>query len=126
MMNCVQLIGRLTANPELKILPSGVEVVAFSLAVGRDYKNKAGEYDTDFFRCVAYRGTAKILAKYTKKGDLIGVVGALRQNTYEKDGKRFSLVEIVGEKVQFLTKKSGTDSSGEDFDEMEPLDDIPF
>lgn len=126
MMNCVQVIGRITADPEVKVTSGGVSVLSFSLAVNRNYKNKSGEYDTDFFRCVAYRGTADLIGKYAKKGDLLGLTGVLRQNSYEKDGRKYSVVEIYVETAQFLTAKKKAKAVSDDLDEIEPMDNLPF
>ena len=67
MMNCVQVIGRITADPEVKVSQSGKSILVFSLAVQRDYKNRSGEYDTDFFRCVAYQSLRITLGSTRKK-----------------------------------------------------------
>lgn len=129
-MNSVNLIGRLVAAPEMKVSSNDIKIAIFSVAVSRDFKNKEGKYDTDFFRCVAYRSLAERMEQYTKKGDLIGVSGSLRQNHYERDGKKFSSVEILAEKVKFLTpKNSGNKDEREEQDSYEaliPPDDVPF
>lgn len=126
MMNCVQVIGRITAEPEVKVTQSGKSILSFSVAVQRDYKNRSGEYDTDFFRCVAYQSSADYLGKYAGKGDLLAVSGALRQNTYEnRDGKKVSAVEISASSVQILNRKKSV-SADDGLDEMQPLDDVPF
>lgn len=126
MMNCVQVIGRITADPEVKVSQSGKSILSFSLAVQRDYKNRSGEYDTDFFRCVAYQSSADYLGKYAKKGDMLAVSGALRQNTYEnRDGKKVSSVEISVSSVQILNRKKAAPTE-DGLDEMQPLDDVPF
>ena len=126
MMNCVQVIGRITADPEVKVTQSGKSILIFSLAVQRDYKNRSGEYDTDFFRCVAYQSAADYLGKYAKKGDMLAVSGALRQNTYEnRDGKKVSSVEISVSSVQILSRKKSAPTE-DGLDEMQPLDDVPF
>lgn len=126
MMNCVQVIGRITAEPEVKVTQSGKSILGFSLAVQRDYKNRSGEYDTDFFRCVAYQSSADYLGKYAHKGDLLAVSGALRQNTYEnRDGKKVSSVEISAASVQILNRKKSV-ASDDGLDEMQPLDELPF
>ena len=125
MMNCVQVIGRITADPEVKVSQSGKSILVFSLAVQRDYKNRSGEYDTDFFRCVAYQSSADYLGKYAKKGDMLAVVGALRQNTYEnREGKKVSSVEISVSSVQILSRKKSMPAE-DGIDEMQPLDDVP-
>ena len=126
MMNCVQVIGRITADPEVKVSQSGKSILVFSLAVQRDYKNRSGEYDTDFFRCVAYQSSADYLGKYAKKGEMLAVSGSLRQNTYEnRDGKKVSSVEISVSSVQILNRKKSAPAE-DGFDEMRPLDDVPF
>ena len=126
MMNCVQVIGRITADPEVKVSQSGKSILVFSLAVQRDYKNRSGEYDTDFFTCVAYQRSADYLGKYAKKGDMLAVAGALRQNTYEnREGKKVSSVEISVSSVQILNRKKSVPTE-DGFDEMQPLDDVPF
>ena len=126
MMNCVQVIGRITADPEVKVSQSGKSILSFSLAVQRDYKNRSGEYDTDFFRCVAYQSSADYLGKYAKKGDMLAVSGSLRQNTYEnRDGKKVSSVEISVSSVQILNRKKSVPTE-DGLDEMRPLDDVPF
>lgn len=127
MMNCVQVIGRITAEPEVKVTQSGKSILSFSLAVQRDYKNRSGEYDTDFFDCVAYESTAEYIAKYTKKGDMIAVVGSLRQNTYEnREGKKVSSVEIKVVSVQNLPPKKRVESQEGPLDEVAPMDKLPF
>lgn len=126
MMNCVQVIGRITAEPEVKVTQSGKSILSFSVAVQRDYKNRSGEYDTDFFRCVAYQSSADYLGKYASKGDLLAVSGALRQNTYEnREGKKVSSVEISVASVQILNRKKSM-AADDGLDEMQPLDDVPF
>ena len=126
MLNCVQEIGRITADPKVKMSQSGKSILVFSLAVQRDYKNRSGEYDTDFFRCVAYQSSADYLGKYAKKGDMLAVSGALRQNTYEnREGKKVSSVEISVSSVQILNRKKSAPTE-DGLDEMQPLDDVPF
>ena len=68
MLNKVLLTGRLTAAPELKTTASGINVTTFSLAVQRNYKNGAGEYDTDFINCVAWRNQADFITRFFDKG----------------------------------------------------------
>lgn len=122
-MNLVAEIGRLTADPEMKVTQSGIKVAMFSIAVPREYKNKDGKYDADFFRCVAYHSLAERIGKYTRKGDMVGIHGKLRQNRYSRDGKNYSTVEIQVEEVKFLTPKKG---NPDELGEMAPLDEIPL
>lgn len=126
-MNVVCLVGRIVRDPEVRVTQKGDDVCSFSLAVGRNYKNSKGEYDTDYFDCVAYRSTANYIGKYCRKGNILEIAGKLKQNKYEHDGvKRYS-VEVIAENVRNLSpKKSGAETSGDDFDEIEPLDDVSF
>lgn len=83
-MNNVQLIGRLTADPELRQTQSGVSVCRFTVAVNRKFKNKqTGEFEADFFPCVAWRQTAEIVSRYWNKGKMIAITGALRTGSYQ-------------------------------------------
>lgn len=102
-MNKVILSGRLTADPELRYTGSGVAVTTYNLAVQRDYKNENGDYETDFFRCVAWRKKAEFVANYLKKGRRALVVGQLRTRTYEDDeGNRRTVTEIQVENVEVI------------------------
>ncbi len=78
-MNKVFLMGRLTAEPELKFTQTGKEVLSFSLAVDSGYGEKK---KTDFITCVAWEGTAKFISKWFRKGSLLLVEGALRTRKY--------------------------------------------
>ena len=119
-MNSTILTGRPTADPEMKYTPSGTAVVTFCLAVGRQFKNAAGEYETDFVDVVAWRGTAEYLSNYVTKGMLIGVDGRIQTRTYEKDGQKRKVVEVVAESVQILAK-SGKSERSESNGEHDPF-----
>lgn len=106
MLNKVLLTGRLTAAPELKTTASGINVTTFSLAVQRNYKNGAGEYDTDFINCVAWRNQADFITKFFDKGQLITVVGALTSRRYEDaNGNKRTAFEVVVDEVLFAESK---------------------
>ncbi len=106
-MNVVCLMGRLTADPELKTTPDGVSVVSFRLAVNRDYKNPDGTYPADFINCVAWRQKAEFICKYFVKGDLIGVAGSLqsRQYTDKETGKNRTAFEVLVNDADFAQKR---------------------
>ena len=65
-MNCVILTGRITEDPDLKVTTSGKSVLRFTLAVRRERKNEAGQYDADFIKCVAWGHTADYINKYSQ------------------------------------------------------------
>lgn len=105
MINRVVLVGRLVRNPELAKLPSGISVSAFTVAV--DNMVKPGTQKTaSFIRCKIFGASADNLAKFTRKGSLIGLEGRLSQRTYEnKEGKKVDAVEVICDRVQFLDPK---------------------
>ena len=110
-MNKVILVGRLTRDPEVRSTTSGVTIVSFSLAVNRNFKNKDGNYDADFFNCVAYRNQAEFISKYFKKGSLVGIDGRLQSRSYDaQDGTKRYVTEVVVENSQFVGSKSDSSS----------------
>lgn len=105
-LNKVIMTGRLTAKPELKKTTSDVSVVPFALAVQRNYKDKSGEYPTDFINCVSYRNQAEFLCKYFDKGQLVTVVGSLTSRRYEDaEGHKRTAYEVVCDEVMFAESK---------------------
>lgn len=77
MLNKCELMGRLTAQPELKYTASGTPVCTITLAVQRDHKNADGTYTTDFVECVTWQETAKFVCKSFAKGQMAAVTGSL-------------------------------------------------
>ena len=105
-MNKVIEIGRSTKDVELKQTTSGTSVVELSIAVKREFKNASGEYESDFFTCIAYGKLAETISVYVKKGDMIGVVGRLQTRNYtNREGKKIYVTEIIVENVEFLQTK---------------------
>lgn len=101
-MNSVQLMGNLGRINELKYAQDGRAVLNQSLAVRRDFKNKQGEYETDWVNIVAFGKTAELLANYTKKGDQIGVEGRIQPRSYEnKQGQTVYVTEVVVNNITF-------------------------
>ena len=83
-MNSVQILGRLTADPELRRTQNGISSCRFTIAVNRPFKNKqTGEYEADFISCMAWKSTAETIAKYWSKGKMIAVEGSLRTGSYQ-------------------------------------------
>lgn len=106
MYNSVNLIGRLTRDPEINEISKGKKVSHITLAVQRNYKNSEGIYDVDFIRCTLWDGIASRVNEYVKKGDLIAVRGQIKNTSYvnEDNEKRYS-TDIIIEKVVFLSNK---------------------
>lgn len=124
MLNQIVLVGRIVANPEIEKSEEGKGRSQITLAVPRSYKNADGEYDTDFVDCVLWGGIAENVTEYCKKGDLVGIKGRVQTNTYEnKDGEKKKNMQVVAEKVTFLSssrnKENETEKSDEDAYEIE-------
>lgn len=105
MLNQVILVGRLVRNPEVKETENNGKLSRITLAVPRSYKNINGEYETDFIDCILWKNIAENTAEYCKKGDVVGVKGRLQSSVYEKDGQKIYTIELIGEKVTFLSSK---------------------
>lgn len=105
MLNQIVLVGRITREPELKETDNGKKVVNIGLAVPRSFKNIDGEYETDFLNCSLWDGVASNVCEYCHTGDLVGVKGRVASNIYEKDGQKHYTMDIIAEKVTFLTSK---------------------
>lgn len=107
-MNAVHLTGRLTRDPELRTTNNGNYVCQFTIAVNRKRAGADGEKIADFINCVAWRKTAEVVAKYLTKGKMVAVNGELHSRTYEKDGRKNYVLEVVCDEyggVEFLTPK---------------------
>lgn len=145
MLNCVVLLGRLTADPELRTTASGVSVARFRIAVDRSYARPGEEKQTDFIPVTAWRSTADFVSKYFHKGSMIAVQGELRMNTYQDKatGQNRTTYEVMANSVSFTGSKaeSGTIAGGEannnantsysnagsdDFSTVVEDDDFPF
>ena len=105
MLNQTVLVGRLVRDPELKESENNKKYSTITLAVPRNYKNNNGEYETDFIDCRLWTGVAENTAEYCKKGDLLGVKGRIETRVIEKEGEKQYIMEIIAEKVTFLTNK---------------------
>ena len=106
MLNQVVLVGRLTRDISVNKSDKGSKVATITLAVPRSFKNMEGTYDTDFIDCVAFENIAENTSVYCKKGDIVGVKGRVQSRVVEKEvGKKEYLVEIVAEKITFLSSK---------------------
>lgn len=104
-LNQVILVGRLTRNISVNKSENGVKVATISLAIPRSFKNMEGGYDTDFIDCVAFDNVANNTKEYCSKGDIIGVKGRVQSRLIEKEGKNENIMEIIAEKVTFLSSK---------------------
>lgn len=135
MLNSVALVGRLTADPELRTTASGKSVTTFTLAVNRNYVAKGKERECDFIECVAWAGTAEFVTRFFKRGATLGIGGSLRTRSYEdKQGNKRKAVEVEVREACFVTGKEDGNKPAEytpkpAADEYTPIsddEDLPF
>lgn len=122
-MNNICLLGRLTADPELRHTPSQVAVTSFTVAVDRSYTPKGQERQADFIPVVAWRQTAEFVCKYFRKGQRAALTGSLQTRQYtDRDGNNRTAYEVVAEHVYFAESKrdSGAPAPAVDYNESVP------
>lgn len=122
-MNTICLMGRMTADPELRSTQTGVSVTGFTLAVDRDYTPKGQEKQADFIPVVAWRQTAEFVCKYFRKGQRAALTGSLQTRSYtDRDGNKRTAYEVVAEHVYFAESKkdSGAPAPTVDYNESVP------
>ena len=105
MLNQVIMVGRLSKEVEVKELEDNKKQAVISLAIPRSYKNAEGIYETDFVDCILYDNIAQNTKEYCSKGDIIGVKGRIQSRIVENDDKKENKMEIVAEKITFLSSK---------------------
>lgn len=103
-MNLVVEIGRLTRDPE-----ENNGAVRLSIAVTRRFKNKEGQYDTDFINCVSFAKTGEFIQKYFHKGDKIAITGRIQTGSYtNSEGKKVYTTDVVVDNAEFVESKGGS------------------
>ncbi|MGI5906349.1 MAG: single-stranded DNA-binding protein [Candidatus Pararuminococcus gallinarum] len=148
MLNKAILVGRITADPELRHTPNNIAVTSFTVAVNRPYSRNA-ERQTDFIDIVAWRSTAEFVCRYFHKGNAIAIDGRIQVSNYtDKDGNKRRRFEVLADNVSFVEGKNASGASpaasGEpvqsqagvpvsfesgnmdDFEEIDLGDDLPF
>ncbi len=145
MVNKVILIGNVGNDPEVKYIKEDVPVAKFSLATSESYKNRDGEKvtNTEWHNIVAWRGLAKVVEKYVKKGSKLFIEGKITHRKYEdKDGQTKYFTEIVCRDMTMLDSKSSSNQSDNqnsastnvqeppvdinDSENFNDVDDLPF
>lgn len=141
MLNSIIIMGRLTADPDLRSTSSGLSVTSFTVAVDRGYTKAGEERKADFIPVVAWRQTADFVSKYFRKGSMIAVQGSLQSRSYEdKNGNKRVAYEVIADQVSFCGSKAETgsgnydpvspssynNSSADDFSSVVDDDDLPF
>ena len=146
MLNCVTLMGRLTADPELRTTTTGRSVATFSIAVDRSYVRQGEQRQTDFINIVTWESTANFVSRYFSKGSMIAVQGSIQTRSYEdKNGNKRTAFEVVAREVSFCGSRSETgtvapaaaapiqqpapayqNAAASDFEEIDDDEDLPF
>ncbi|BED91814.1 MAG: single-stranded DNA-binding protein [Candidatus Improbicoccus pseudotrichonymphae] len=127
MLNLVAMIGRLTANPELRHTLNDLPMTRFSIAVQRSYAQQGKERQTDFFDVIAWRSTAEFVCNYFGKGQLIAVEGSMQTRTYQDaNGVKRKIYEIIASNIHFVESKNSGNASTSSDDEVPPPDEAPY
>lgn len=125
-LNKAMIYGNLTRDPELKALPSGMNVCSFSLATNRIYNDRDGkrQESTDYHNIVVFGKQAENCSKYLSKGNSAYVEGRIQTRSWEKDGQKQYRTEIIADRVQF-GPKSGGDGGGSSSAPKQEDDKVP-
>ena len=131
MLNNISLCGRTTREFELKYIGTGTAVATNTIAVERDYKNKNGEYETDFINIEVFGKSAEFASNYIEKGNLVTVNGSLRIDKYEKDGQTVYYTKVNVASIQNIVKTGKSGNTGEQKPKFETAgsitdDEVPF
>ena len=102
-MNKVELIGRLTKEPELKLTANQTQFCNFTVAVDRRFKDANGQRQADFINCLAWRQTAVFIQKYFHKGNRIGLTGSIQTRSFDdQNGQKRFVTEVVIDEAEFV------------------------
>ena len=110
-LNKIFLIGRLTKDPDSKMLPSGTAVANFSIATNRYFTDKSGEkqQEVEFHNISTFGKIAESSARYLKKGSLVLIEGRIRTRSWsDKEGNKRYTTEVIAQKVQFGPRSEGS------------------
>ena len=104
-MNRVELVGRLTKDPELRYTKENVAVASFTVAINRQFKSENEKQEVDYIQCKAFNKRAETIKKYCSKGSQVAIEGSIRTGNYEKEGKTYYTTEVFIENIQFIGSK---------------------
>ena len=143
MLNCVTLMGRLVADPELRTTGTGKSVCTFRIAVDRSFAKAGEQRQADFITIVAWENTANFVCRYFAKGSMIAVQGSIQTRQYEDNtGAKRTAFEVLAREVSFCGSKNEAGASApvaapaatpayqnaspSDFEEITDDEDLPF
>ena len=102
-MNKVELVGRLSKEPEIKLTSNQTQFCNFTVAVDRRFKDANGQRQADFINCVAWKQTAVFIQKYFHKGNRIGLAGSIQTRSYsDQNGQKHFVTEVVVDEAEFV------------------------
>ena len=108
-MNKVELVGRLTKDPEIRLTANQTQFCQFTVAVDRKFKDANGQRQADFISCLAWKNTAVFIHKYFHKGNKIGVVGSIQTRSYDdQNGQKKYVTEVIVDEVEFVESQNTT------------------
>lgn len=127
-MNKTLLVGRICKEPELKQTQNQTAYCNFTLAVDRKFKDANGQRQTDFINCIAWKQTATFICKYFHKGNRIGISGSIQTRSYEKDGNKTFITEVLAEEAEFVenTNTATASSPAPQNEPVAPVEVVPF
>lgn len=134
-LNKAIVIGNLTRDPEMKSLPSGIQVTSFSVATNRVWKDKNGtrQESADYHNIVVFGRQAETASQYLRKGSSVLVEGRMQTRSWDSpDGKKNYRTEIVADRIQFGPRRDGsggaaaTPADKEDAQSNPPADTIDY
>ena len=128
-MNTVQLLGRLTKDPDVKYTQNGKCVASFTLAVNRPFKGPDGKVEADFIPVILWGKAAEIVGNFVSRGHRLLVEGRLQVRSYDaKDGSKRYVTEVIGNNIEFIEKKEQGNAGGfEDMGQATDFsEDLPF
>lgn len=124
-MNSVQLVGRLTRDPDVRYTNGGLTIAKFSVAIDRKFKTE-GEETADFINCSAFGKTAEFMEKFFHKGMRVGLTGRIQTGSYtNKDGVKVYTTEVVAESVEFTESKNANAQSSDTAKPSKDFMDVP-
>lgn len=143
MLNCVTLMGRLVADPELRTTGTGKSVCTFRIAVDRSFAKAGEQRQADFITIVAWENTANFVCRYFAKGSMIAIQGSIQTRQYEDNtGAKRTAFEVLAREVSFCGSKNEAGASApvaapaaapayqnaspSDFEEITDDEDLPF
>ena len=113
MLNCVTLMGRLVADPELRTTSTGKSVATFCIAVERSFAKAGEQRQADFINIVAWENSANFVCRYFSKGSMIAVQGQIQTRQYEdKTGAKRTAFEVVAREISFCGSKAESGTTG--------------